>query len=250
MTLIKKYWFCLSCGSSTSGGDDLRMLDEEESPVSSNLGNLTRLTFQFEIRTDSSTNDNLDLQILHPQSFVIPVYIQEDGLVSVKAGEFPKMVLRLCRVSSSTANCDVRTDDVDFDVDLVLDSCGSDRTDIQCGSADPTVFSGLVQSDGFVLVNAIAIRVRLFVAGTSSDGYTAGSIDPGLIVLERIEVSVSTGEVTMGSLMATGALLENSTIKLVAGGLIPASMPRLGGANYLAILQGTFDVDPLSLLEL
>lgn len=243
-------WFCLSCGSSsTSEGGDVQEPDEEENSVPSNLGNLTQLTFQFETQTDSSTNDELDLQIIYPRSFTIPLYIKEDGLVSIRASEFPKMVLRLCRVSSSSASCDVPTDDVDFDVDLVLDACGSGRADTQCGTADPTVFFGLVKSDGFMLVNAVAIRVRLFAVSTSSDGYTAGSTDQGLLVLERVVVSVSTGSVTTGGLTAMGTLLENNTVKLVAGGLVPASMPKLGGANYLAILQGTFDVNPLSFLE-
>jgi len=38
-------------------------------------------------------------------------------------------------------------------------------------------------------------------------------------------------------------------VTLVAGGIIPTSMPELGGAHYLSTMTGTFDIDPLTLLD-
>lgn len=243
------------CGGGAENGG----IDDDLNPDLSALGTRVNLTYSFINRIDSPDNA-FDSQIDYPTSFSVPLYVLPNGLVSLRAADFPKMRLRVCFPGSNAPLCDVRaTQNIDLGVDgaedafdLVLDACGQGRADKDCGEKDPTIFLGALQSNGSLTVNGIILRARIFLIKAASDGERAAATDRGLMVLSRIPVRVTTEAVTAagaGSLSGTGIRLANRQISLVAAGVIPASMPELGNSQYQGSLSGEFDIDPLMILE-
>lgn len=241
--------FLAACGGGGSDSSTGGTPSETPDPSSSDLGTEVNLTFLFEIQTDSEENDSLDFAVPYPETYTAPLYIQSNGVVSLIAKEFPQMVFRVCATGSSTSDCNTYYDNLDVDVDLVIDSCGADLEDDECGSDDETVFTGTLSENGDLNINAVSIRTRLFAVTSGSNGYSADDTDTGLITLSRLIARVTTSSVQTGDLTETGSRVNNSTVKLVAGGLIPDDFPVLGGAHYVSSMTGTFDVDPLELLE-
>lgn len=238
----------LSCGSEMSNPFDDDS-DEGTNPDVSELGTPVVLTFLFETQIDSEEDDTLDFAIPFPDTYDVPLYVGSDGFISLLANEFPRMILRVCKTNSTSDNCTTEFDDIDFDIDIVLDSCGADVDDDECGSSDDTIYTGTLNSEGGISMNAIVIRIRLFAVTDEGDGTTADDTDTGLLVFSRLTARVTTGVVESGSLTESGSRINNRGVKLVGAGNIPNDIPTLGGAHYVSSLTGTFDIDPLALLE-
>lgn len=237
-----------ACGGSAIDSTTGASPSDNSDTETSDLGTQVNLTFLFETQTDSE-DDSLDFAIPYPETYTAPLYVQSNGVISMVANEFPQMVFRVCATGSSTSDCNTYFDDLDIDVDLVIDSCGSAVEDDDCGAGDDTIYTGTLSDSGDVNISAVSIRIRLFAVASGSNGNTADDTDTGLVTLSRLIARVTTSSVQTGDLTETGSRVNNSAVKLVAGGLIPDDFPVLGGAHYVSSLTGTFDVDPLDLLE-
>lgn len=241
--------FLSGCGEANTGSSTASGSESPSGTDTSDLGTQTNLTFLFTVQTDSEVDDTLDFAVVFPSSYIVPLYVQSNGTISFLANEFPRMVFRACANDSPTSDCHTYLDDLDIDIDLVIDACGEVEEDENCGEADTTVYSGTLSDDGSMNINAVSIRIRLFAVTDNLDGYTADDTDTGLMTLSRLIVRITTGAVQTGGLTETGSRLNNKAVKLVGGGLIPDDMPTLGGAHYVASMTGSFDGDPLALLE-
>lgn len=242
-----------ACGSS---GSDSKV-DLGAGPQVSALGSAAPFTFTF--KTTTSYNGGI-VDLDFREIYSVPLYVKSDGEVSLLAREFPRMVVRICQPSSTDPSCDVLIDDsrVGDGVDLVMDLCGEGIDNADCGPKDGTMYEGSVNADGHLVVTALDVRIRVFLlGGTGPDGHealvTAGGLLPDL---PRLKVVVQTDpDIKTGALIATGSRVKvNSTdlkaeATLVAGGVIPDNMQVLSGAYYTSTMTGTFDVNPLGLLQ-
>ncbi len=231
--------------TTTSGGTE-----GTTDPSITALGTQANLTFTFEIQIKSDSDSSIDFDIPFPSSYTVPLYVDSDGTVSMQAGDFPRMVYRVCKTDSTTSGCMSNYSGATFDVDVVIDSCGTSVTDTNCGDADGTVYTGILGDDGSIYINALSMRMRLFAATSSVNGYTATDGNSGLAVLSRMSVNISTANVASGTLSASGSPIDaDNKVTLVSAGLIPSDIAVIGDAHYLSSLAGTFDMDPLSLLQ-
>ncbi|MBI2339795.1 MAG: hypothetical protein HYU99_05460 [Deltaproteobacteria bacterium] len=246
--LSLSFWFLaiVSCGGIESSDNTNNAESDEITP--SEAGTPAILIYFFETQLDSD-DDLFDFAFPYPDSYSVPLYVQGDGTVTLFARDFPAMILRICETDDD--DCDVTYEGLGIgEVDLVLDSCGRDLEDDECGEVDDSAFTGTLSADGSLTIGGIYIRARIFAVSGASDGFTADPGDTGLLPdLERLVVRVTTGSVATGDLAETGSSINDGAIKLVAAGLIPDSMPTIGGVHYISSLTGTFDIDPLGLLE-
>ena len=161
---------CAGCGSSFDEPDDD---GGNSSPSVSEAGAPVLFTYFFETQLDS--DDNLfDFAFPYPDSYSVPLYIREDGTVTLFARDFPAMVLRACDTEGD--DCNVVSGDLDFGkIDLVLDSCGRDLEDRDCGEDDDSAFTGMLSSDGSLIISGIYIRARIFAVTGSSSGFAVAN---------------------------------------------------------------------------
>lgn len=249
----------IACGS--GGGESGSDEDIEPDPGVSALGNRLNLRFNFSVQSaqdivcvtlpcPSTTTFNF------PDEYEVPLYLKATGQLTLRAQDFPRMVLRLCDVETARDDCDYRMDDnrLTLGADLVMDLCGADRDNAACGNEgnDPTLFEGSINAEGRMVITGISVRLRIFLLGTSGpDGFTASDIATGILPLPHLTVVTQTDpEINTGRLSGMGQRIdENGGVTLVAGGIIPTAMPELGGSHYLSTMTGTFDIDPLPLLD-
>ena len=239
-----------SCGGANSSGtaEEPNFGTTPTTIDRSALGTAINLNYNFTIQIDDDDN-TLDLTVPFPDTYEAPFYFNTDGTVSLIANEFPQMIFRVCDGESTTTACDAYYDGLGNDFDLVIDSCGATLEDEDCGTADTTVFSGTLASTGDMAVNATSIRVRLFSSTSSPNGFTANDTDSGLLNLEHMVAKITTAALTSGDRSPVGSRLNSSAITLVAAGSVPDDLPVIGGAHYAATISGTFESDPLELLE-
>lgn len=241
-----------ACGGSSST-DEPEVTPNITPTGTSSSGTKVNFNYQFTVATESNSMA-LDTSIVFPNSggFNVPLSVQSNGIVSMKAADFPRMVLRVCRTGSASANCSYfYTPDETVldagDVDLVFDACSA-ATDAECGAKDASLFTGTLKADGTMNINSIAIRIRVFAVTDSLDGFSANATQGGLLSLPRMIVAITTDTVTTGSLSATGSKVAGKKVGFVGAGVIPSSMPYIGGLAFLSTITGSFDVDPLGLL--
>lgn len=255
MSILKKYLFCffalllLSCSSGGSDSSNQDNDDDVDSDVSSALGSKVVLNYEFE---GALVGDDLNVTLPFPDTYSMTLYIQDSGTVSLRAKDLSRMVLRICDSSTNRTDCDMELDDIDLDVDLVFDACGeqADTGHNDCGDDDSTIYTGSLDSDGSLFINAIAMRIRVFAVTSSLDGYSASDTDEGLLPdLERITVKITTGSVSSGALSDSGSAVSNKQVTLVSAGIVPDDMTLVAGASYLGVVEGTFNIDPLSLIQ-
>jgi len=134
-------------------------------------------------------------------------------------------------------------------MDLVIDSCGRLIADNQCGSIDETTYIGALDDNGNMNIDDVSIRIRTFFVTTDSDGFSAQATDEGLLLFKRLIIDLTTDTVTSGSLTQTGTPVSNNQVTLVSAGIISSTVPELGGANFLAVLDGEFNTNPFNLLN-
>lgn len=244
------------CGG--GGGEERDEVIPE--PGISGLGTslLLRFTFSFQSGRDIvcvTAPCGTGTTFAFPDEYAVPLYLDPTGELTLRAQEFPRMVLRLCNLSTDRDDCDLRLNDnrLSQGADLVLDLCGSDRNDDECGDEgdDPTLFEGSITPEGRMLLTGINVRIRVFLLGTSGpDGHSASDTAGGILLLPRLTVVTQTDPaINTGILSGIGERIADQTVTLVSGGILPAEMQELGGTHYLSTMIGTFDVDPLSLLE-
>lgn len=240
-----------ACGgsSSNSGGSDTPNPSTNDN---SSLGTLTHLAYDFSIQLERSGKKTTTFDF--PSTYSVPLRIKSTGQVSLLTREFPRMVLRVCPVDSTRKDCDIKVDasedSIGTGADLVMDLCGIGRAHENCGDDDPTVVTGILSSSGSLTVSSMPVRLRVFFLSGSTNGITATDRDPGIFGdMPRIVASIRTGVATSGPLTAQGMPVIDTEITLVAGGLLPNSLPELGGYGYVATMNGSFDNPPLDILE-
>lgn len=225
-------------------------------------GTPVRLAFNIALALDA-TDDGFDFDFEFPDDYSLRMYINQDGTVAILANDFPRMVYRLCAQGSDKDGCHSYYDEDDYDIetggndfDLVIDSCGSAMADEDCGAPDDTAFTGTLLSDGTLVIENMEFRVRIFLVSEELDGYTAEDSDTGLLTSDdsiRLTISrITTGAVAINAgdhLAAEGAAVENSMVTLVGAGVIPSSVPDLGGSYFIGTINGIFSYDPLELLD-
>ncbi len=247
--VLLSFIFIQACGGSSGGGGG----GSDTGGVAldfSNLGTKREIFFTFGTQlTDPSSGVPVSYDL--PDMLASDIYIQSNGNVKIAAQDFPRIVVRICSSDNTGPECDTTLTGDDFKdikVDLVIDSCGKNLSDSSCGAKDPTVFSGTLSKDGSLQIIAVAMRVRAFLvddSGDSPDGFTAEDTDSG-IFSGRIIAQITTG--TAGS--ATGEKVNNKAFKMVSAGVVPASFPeQMAGFSYLATMTGSFDQDPLALIQ-
>jgi len=242
--------FLGACASSTSGEEN----DDAETPASSanldDLGTAFSMDFVFAIAIDS-LDDAYDVATDFADTYEITLYIQADGTASLVANEFPTIIYRICELTTTRTDCDAYTDATDQDVDLVIDAC-SYADDALCGDTDETVISGTLASSGRFFMSDVPMRSRIFAVTSSTTGRSIDETDSGLIDVDPLTTDLTTGTVTINGgdgLSATGSPLSNREITIVGGGIIPASYPVLANSYFMGTIVGTFDQDPLTILE-
>lgn len=255
MVFLRKYLFLpfvlllISCSSGDSNSSNQNDDEDVDPNVSSALGTKVVLSYEFE---GALVGDDLNVTLPFPDTYSMTLYIQDTGTVSLRAKDLSRMVLRICDSSTTRSDCDMELDDIDLDVDLVFDACGeqADTGHNDCGDDDSTIYTGSLDSDGSLFINAIAMRIRIFAVTSSLDGYSASDTDEGLLPnLERITVKITTGSVSSGGLSDAGSPVSNKQVTLVSAGIVPDDMTLVSGASYLGVVDGTFDIDPLSLIQ-
>lgn len=250
--MIRRFLYLLfliiaaGCGSSSTSPQPV-----DPGPEVSALGSVAHFTYQFQTTT---TTDSGTFDLNFPETYSVPLYIKPDGEVTVLAREFPRMVYRLCPLGSTDTTCNINLDlpALGNGVDLVMDLCGEGVANADCGPKDGSLYDGSVNSEGRLVIPALDVRIRIFLlGGTGPDGYTADVTDSGILSnLPRLQVVVQTDpEIKTGILSDIGTRILNKEAKLVAGGIIPAGMAQLSGAHYISAMTGTFDIDPLLLLQ-
>lgn len=239
----------MSCGGGVENSTFSDSGNTQTNANFSNLGQKVNLTFSFSTQINSLTNNDLDTTIGFDDEFTLPMYVNPDGYISFAAQEFPKIVLRICATGSADPFCDKHVSGLDDDIDLVLDVCGGSVEDINCGVSDSTVYQGTLSHSGTITINTIAVRVRAFFVTGDLDGFIADPEDKGIAEFNRIYARLTTGLVSTGTLQAQGDIIKNNEVKLVAGGILPSKMEDLSGAHYIAIIEGRFNQDPVSLLD-
>lgn len=236
----------MACGGGGSGGDS--SADTSVTPTSSALGTQVNFDFSFSLKLNSLEDNDLDMDITLLDDFILPMYVQSNGIVTVAAKEFDRIVFRVCAPNTNEDFCDRKVKGLTDNVDLVIDLCGVSVDDADCDT-DSTVFKGSVSPTGAIIVNSVAIRVRAFFVRDDLDGFQADDEDKGIATLPRLVLKLTTGSVTTGTLSGVGSSISGSNATLVAGGILPEKMEELSNAHYLATLVGSFDISPLSLLE-
>jgi len=207
------------------------------------------LTFHLTLTIDSE-DDDLDLTVDLEDAFTLDMFLSENGTISLQAQDMPKMVYRICATDSTETNCDGISDATGgLDVDLVIDSCGRLIADSQCGSIDETTYTGDLDANGNMNIEDISIRLRTFFVAADSDGFSAQATDEGLLFFKRLIIDLTTDTVTSGSLTQTGTPVSDNQLTLVSAGIISSTVPELGGADFLAVLDGEFNTNPFNLLN-
>ncbi len=242
------FLFLSACAGSASTNETA------ETPSSSanldDLGTAFSMDFVFAISIDS-LDDAYDVATDFADTYAITLYIKADGTASLVASEFPTIIYRICELTTTRTDCDAYTDATDQDVDLVIDAC-SYADDSLCGDTDETVISGTLSSSGRFSMNDVPMRSRIFAVTSSTTGRSIDETDSGLIDVDPLTTDLTTGTVTINGgdgLSATGSPLSNREITIVGGGIIPASYPVLANSYFIGTIVGTFDQDPLTVLE-
>lgn len=248
--VITSFLFFGACANSTGSDENA----DPEIPSSSanldDLGTAFSMDFVFAISIDS-LDDAYDVDTDFADTYEITLYVKPDGTASLVASEFPTIIYRVCELTSSRTDCDTYTDATDDDVDLVIDACHF-ADDTLCGDTDETVVSGTLATSGRFFMNDVAIRSRIFAVTSSTVGRNIDETDSGLIDVDPLTTDLTTGTVTINGgegLTATGSRLSNRDITIVGGGIIPASYPVLANSYFIGMIVGTFDQDPLTILE-
>jgi len=228
-------------GDSSNSGAQSNASSTEQTVDSSN----TTLNFSLTIEIDSP-DDDLDFTIALTDLYAMPMNINS-GDISLKASDLESMIYRVCDVDSTETDCDTYTDaSAGMDLDFVIDSCGRLVDDEDC-ETDQTEYTGEIYDDGSLVIDDLSIRVRTFLITSDSDGYSANESDEGLIVINRLVIDLTTGEVAIGDLSAEGSAWDGDSVTLVSSGTISSTVDTLGGSDFISTLTGSFTVDPLSL---
>ncbi|MBU0504495.1 MAG: hypothetical protein ABII18_02655 [bacterium] len=234
------------CSSDTAYIKTDTDIDTTADEAATNQSNLT-LSFSLSLTLDSE-DDDWDFSVNLPTTYALDLNKTSNGNITMQAHDLPQMVYRVCTVDSDTENCQAFSDQTGgFDVDLVIDSCGRFVADENCGENDDTQFTGTIYSDGSMFIENISIRIRTFLVDDDSSGLTAKATDPGLMDINRLVTTLTTDTVTVNDLSATGDLITDKQVTLVSAGTLSSVSDTFPGANYLAILEGSFNNPPLAL---
>ena len=249
ISMIVLACFISACGAS---GSNNSAEDPTPNITPASLGTKVNLTYNFQIQL--AEGKTIHDPYVFPKEYTVPLYVQDNGSVSLRARDFPKMVLRICPTGTPRTDCDVTitSDDQDLGtgLDMVMDLCGINNPHSGCGSADGTIFSGKLIDDGSLSISGIAVRVRIFHLNEGPNGNTALATSSGFIAdLPRITATVQTTDIITSTLKAYGEKILGKDISLTAGGVIPANMPELGDSSYVVTMEGSFDQEPLPLLN-
>jgi len=207
------------------------------------------LYFNLNLQLDSD-DEEWDFGVNLPDTYEIYMTLNEDYTITLRAQNMPKMVYRVCTLESETTGCHAYSDKTDgVDIDLVIDSCGRFVSDSDCGSEDDSEFSGILNDDGSLYLTDVSIRIRAFMVTENLDGYLAEDSAEGLFEINRLILDLTTDIVISGDLEASGEIIIEQAVVLVAAGSVSSVSEAFPGADFTAILDGTFDTDPLLILN-
>lgn len=244
------FFSILSCGGSQTASDNKdstasentsETADDTTDDFQTNLSLAYTLSLEF----DSADEDYDNLSVNIADSASMNMKLSTDGTITVRAKDFPNMIQRICTPDTELTNCDYESDALGVDFDIVVDSCGRLVSDSKCGDADSTTYTGYMSNAGDMALDNISIRTRIFFITSSSDGFSADITDTGAMEMKRMIVNLTTDSVSVGDLVATGSPIVDSQVTLVASGTISETTAKLGGANFIATVQGKFDQDPI-----
>lgn len=239
----------MACGGATSNDTDSNTSSTNSTESANNFTTNLKLSFNLTLTIDA-LDDDLDLIITLVDAYSMDMNLAQDGTITIQAKDLPKMVYRVCALDSTESDCDTTSDATGgFDVDLVIDSCGRLVDDRDCGSSDDTIFSGELDNDGNMSIDDISLRIRTFAITSDSNGFTADDTDEGLLVFKRLIIDLTTATVSSGDLIQTGSLVSSNEVTLVSAGSISSTVPELGGADFLAVLEGEFNKNPFNLMD-
>lgn len=230
------------------------------------------LSFDFALQIDSVKN-TFDTEFNYPKTyttsfFIDPSQVNDAGHIAVHAPaqDFPKMIFRVCQIDSNTNDCDMyydpnEIDDIDLqgnEIDVVIDACTVD--DAQCGNSDTGIFTGTLTPTGSLVLNNLEFRVRFFFADGDVNGLNATSSATGLDVNGgegtsslRINVSrLTTGKVSINggdNISEVGSSVNGSNLTLVGAGVIPSSIPGIGGSYFIGKIFAETQTDLLTFFE-
>lgn len=241
----------LALGLSACGGSGLDTVGTGGATSATDVPSFeanTELSFTLTIAIDSA-DDDLDFAIDLENPYTMPLKIEGDGTVNVRAQDIERMVYRVCALNSQTPDCDTHTELITGDFDIVIDSCGRFVGDENCGGDDDTIYSGLFSADGSLSIDDLSIRMRIFLVTDEQDGTTADDTDEGLAAMNRLIIDLTTSKASAGSLSAEGSEWDGQKIVLVSAGTISSTVETLGGSDFATLLTGTFSPDPFTLLD-
>lgn len=246
MNVWKKYLWALgflmllNCG----GAGDISPSASATLPSNSVQPNMT-LNFTLTL-TLNSTDDSFDAIFAMPENYDLPIHHNStNATITVAAQDFPRLIYRICRPSSTTANCSGYSDVLGFDVDIVMDSCGRFLDNARCGSTDPTAYTGTWDAEGNIFIENVAMRTRIFIVTASESGFTASDQDDGFVTFNRTVVDLTTGIGQIGDLNATGSPVDSEgSVTLIATGFVKDNPITIGNTtisdtNFLGIITGT-----------
>lgn len=241
--------FFLMCGALNCGqaNTESTVSPAQNSSVFVPDSNL-KMAFTLQLDLDAE-DDSLDFIMNLDEEFVLPMRLESSGKLSLNSREIPKMIHRICAMNSKRTGCDAYTDALGgLEVDVVIDSCGRLTADKDCGLIN-SKFHGTLTQDGDMIMQDLSMRMRAFELTSTESGVTASDDSPGLLVMNRIIVDLTTSKVSSGSLSNIGTVVKGKAVTLVTSGKLSSTVPAAGGANFMATLKGNFDTPPLNLLS-
>lgn len=239
---------CASSGDSsqsTNGGSgdfQTGIADNGAAQSNSSASDVT-LSFDVELTIYPENTDDFgeSLTVILPDIYELPMSVNSQGNLTFYARDFPALRYSLCHIDSTSQLCDQYVNIDDFiDMGLIFDSCDVlVKEHSECGDADDTQYTCIVNSNGSFTCQGIAIRPRIFFNSTTgSNIYTALPTQSGAISdLSRISLTLN-GE----------AHNESGDSILLGSGIIPektiGSLPSLGLSTFEANVEGDFDNNP------
>lgn len=258
--LIIKYIFILcislsiiSCSDNNENSNNNPDTNTSPEPADPNLSTETLLfNFGLLVQAESPDDDGLSITIPFLEQKTLPISLKPNGSISIKARDFPRYVLRLCKLGSQIDNCTQESSQVPTDLDLVLDLCGFEEPDENCGrdGGDNTLSLGKINDDGSVSLLQVPFRLRLFAVTDQLDGFTAEDTDLGLSESDRIPVNLVTGTSSTSLLAGSGSRLNENILHLVGTGYSNSGDGNpLQDAHLLFSLIGQLNKNPFDFMN-
>lgn len=255
-TIVQALWLVIllslpaACSQTTTSEEDNASSPTGNSSTSEDDFDANiNLTFNIDILLEAE-DDATTLEISLNDDYTLPLHLDSNGDLTVRAKDMPTMIYRVCATGTTQTGCDTYSDLTSgLNADLVIDSCGRLVDNADCGTSDDTTFSGSISDDGSMIINDLSIRIRAFLVTSTSSGSAADDGDAGLLTFHRMVMDLTTTTVSTNDFTQTGSSITNKTVTLVATATVATTSTDFESADFIATLTGTFDVDPLGMID-